>query len=226
MVRWELEGKPPFVSEVLSHPSIHLVIEQEQAAITGVQEKGKFRRTLEGNGHVFSVKFRPGGFYPFFKKPVSQLNNSQIPAADFFGKDFPALQKKVMQADTAEKIQLLEDLLLGMKPEPYEAQAQVLRLTEMIMTDRDITRVEQVADAGAMSVRKLQRLFSQYVGPSPKWVIRRYRLHEALETLKAGEVDSLAALAHNLGYADQAHFIRDFKSLVGKTPAEYLKFKI
>ena len=56
---------------------------------------------------------------------------------------------------------------------------------------------------------------------SPKWVIRRYRLHEALERVNAGHRVDWAALAAELGYFDQAHFIRDFKALVGRTPAEY-----
>ena len=32
-----------------------------------------------------------------------------------------------------------------------------------------------------------------------------------------------AALALDLGYADQAHLIRDFKKIVGRTPVEYAK---
>jgi AraC-like DNA-binding protein len=74
-----------------------------------------------------------------------------------------------------------------------------------------------------MGKRTLQRLFSQYVGVSPKWVIKRYRLHEAADQLGAGEVVDWAKLAVDLGYFDQAHFIKDFKTIVGQTPAEYAK---
>ena len=68
--------------------------------------------------------------------------------------------------------------------------------------------------------RSLQRLFNEYVGASPKWVIRRCRLHEALERLHAGVVD-VAGLAAELGYFDQAHLIQDFKTIVGVTPGQY-----
>ena len=71
-----------------------------------------------------------------------------------------------------------------------------------------------------MSPRTMQRLFRRYVGVSPKWVLQRYRLHEAAERIAAGEQD-LARLGLDLGYFDQAHFIKDFKSLVGRSPAEY-----
>jgi len=69
--------------------------------------------------------------------------------------------------------------------------------------------------------RTLQRLFAEYAGVSPKWVINRYRLHAAIERAASGEVVDWTSVALDLGYFDQAHFIRDFEKLVGKTPAQY-----
>jgi AraC-like DNA-binding protein len=74
-----------------------------------------------------------------------------------------------------------------------------------------------------MSVRGVQRLFSQYVGVSPKWVIRRYRLHELLERIHSGQALDWAQLALDLGYFDQAHLINDFKTITGYTPTEYTR---
>jgi transcriptional regulator GlxA family with amidase domain len=72
-----------------------------------------------------------------------------------------------------------------------------------------------------MEERSLQRLFSNYVGVSPKWVIQRFRLQEANWHLsQQGRVD-LAALSLQLGFSDQAHFTRNFTALVGKSPLEY-----
>ena len=72
-------------------------------------------------------------------------------------------------------------------------------------------------------MRALQRLFREYVGVSPKWVINRYRLHEALEQIAAGGAIDWSALALDLGYFDQAHFIRDFRRLVGVSPGAYAR---
>ena len=69
----------------------------------------------------------------------------------------------------------------------------------------------------------MQRLFQQYVGIGPKWVISRYRLHEAVEQLAADRSVDWTRLALDLGYFDQAHFIRDFKRLVGRTPADFVR---
>jgi AraC-like DNA-binding protein len=51
-------------------------------------------------------------------------------------------------------------------------------------------------------------------------VLRRLRLQEAAERMADGAGD-WAALAVDLGYFDQAHFINDFRRVVGRSPAEY-----
>ena len=55
---------------------------------------------------------------------------------------------------------------------------------------------------------------------TPKWVLQRIRLHEAAERMADGEGD-WASLALDLGYFDQAHFIKAFKAVVGRSPADY-----
>jgi len=80
------------------------------------------------------------------------------------------------------------------------------------------SRVTDVAAHHEMSTRALQRLFRRYVGAGPKWVLQRYRLHSAAERIAAGDRGGWAEIAAGLGYADQAHFVRDFRMLVGVTP--------
>ena len=69
--------------------------------------------------------------------------------------------------------------------------------------------------------RSIQRIFNEYVGVSPKWTIRRYRLHEVIEKVNSGGRPAWAELALELGYFDQAHFINDFRSIVGYSPTQY-----
>jgi AraC-like DNA-binding protein len=54
-------------------------------------------------------------------------------------------------------------------------------------------------------------------------VLARYRLQDAVASIDAGEVEDLAGLAASLGWFDQAHFSRDFRSVVGTTPSRYLQ---
>jgi len=104
--------------------------------------------------------------------------------------------------------------------------AMLNQLVERAATDPQLTRVQDLAQLAGVSPRQLQRLFAQYVGVSPKWVIARYRLHEALALLQRGEAQPDAELALRLGYFDQAHFVRDFQRMVGQPPAAYVRSQV
>ena len=92
-----------------------------------------------------------------------------------------------------------------------------------VARDRGILSVDDLVARYRMNKRTLQRLFAKYVGVSPKWVIQRYRLHEAAERLAAEPSVAQSSLAADLGYSDQAHFVRDFKAVVGTSPAAYAR---
>lgn len=85
-----------------------------------------------------------------------------------------------------------------------------------------LTRVDDLAHRHHVGVRRVQRLFAEYVGASPKWVIRRYRMQEAAANAAVGPV-SWTRLAADLRYSDQAHFCRDFIANVGVAPSSYAR---
>jgi AraC-like DNA-binding protein len=114
-----------------------------------------------------------------------------------------------------------ESLLFSGLPERDPVAEQVADLVALITSDSSLRRVDELSVVSGLSVRALQRLFSDYVGVSPKWVMRRARLHEAALRADGGEPVDWAALASDLGYADQAHLTRDFTATIGVPPARY-----
>lgn len=223
IVTWDLRGQEPYLSETLPHPCVHLTIEQDQSRIVGVM-KGRFSILLTNRGQVFGMKFRPGAFYSFVKTPVSTFTDHETPLCEVFGEEGSTLEKALLSQEHEEAmVTLAEHFLRARLPEPDENVEIIRQIVEQIIATREITRVDDVVSQLHINKRTLQRLFSQYVGVSPKWVIQRYRLHEAAERLASGEAIDWAKLALDLGYFDQAHFIKDFKIIVGKAPAEYAR---
>ena len=120
-------------------------------------------------------------------------------------------------------VALVEGFLADRLPaEPDPQAVQIAAVVREMTEDHGLVRVEQVAERFELSVRTLQRLFAEYVGVSPKWVLRRSRLHEAAQRADSGSVD-WAALAADLGYADQAHLTRDFTAVVCVPPTRYVR---
>nr|WP_232233887.1 AraC family transcriptional regulator [Micromonospora chokoriensis] len=154
----------------------------------------------------------------------------RVLAAAGLGADRPPLpagrlaapQEVVCAGTDDERCGALDALLTGWSPEPDPMAGEAVRLAEAIRTDRTVLRVDDFAARHDLPVRRLQRLFMEYVGVGPKWVIRRYRLQEAVEQAAGGPL-SWADLAADLGYSDQAHLVRDFTAVAGVSPAAYAR---
>ena len=223
-VAWDLRGRAPVTRETLPHPSVHLVIEEGRSGLAG-PSTARFSRTLEGRGRALGIKFAPGGFRPFWRGPVSQLADRVLGLDEAFGQAGLDLEAAVLARgdDEDAAVAEAEAFLLRRRPEPGAEGLLARRIVARILEDRRLMRAESVAEDAGLSLRALQRLFSDHVGASPKWVIRRYRLHEAMARLESGDALDLAALALDLGYFDQAHFNRDFKAVLGRPPGDYAR---
>jgi AraC-like DNA-binding protein len=112
-------------------------------------------------------------------------------------------------------------LLLGRRVTADPLAERVAGIVERITADPGLRRVAALTEVAGMPERRLQRLFGEYVGVSPKWVMRRARLHEAALRAETGAAVDWPALALDLGYADQAHLVRDFTATIGVSPARY-----
>ena len=221
IVAWDLAGQPPHVQRTLPYPCVNMVFDRGRTAIFGVA-RGAFDYRLENRGRVLGVRFRPAGFRGLLKAPLIGITDQTLSLAPIYGLEGSAAEISVLAApDDAGMVAAAEAILRRRIPEPDANVVLVDRIIARIDADREITRIDRLADAVDLSPRALQRLFSDYVGVSPKWIIRRLRLHEAAFRLASAEAFDLAGFAQELGYFDQAHFTRDFTNLVGRAPAQY-----
>jgi AraC-like DNA-binding protein len=221
VVRWDLRGREPYLQETLPHPCVNLVIGPGGSRIFGVGTE-RFGYLLEGRGQVVGTKFRPGAFYPFVRVEMVELTDGSLGLGEAFGPGGDELERAVLASgDDREQVELVEAFLRARLPPRDENVATVARVVALLLEDPSVQRVEDLGARLGISARTLQRLFRRYVGVSPKWVLQRYRLHEAAERIADGRCSDWAALALELGYFDQAHFIKDFKALVGRSPTEY-----
>jgi AraC-like DNA-binding protein len=155
---------------------------------------------------------------------VSALTRRNTPIADVFGSPGVAYVHQIRSLhEMAEMTEVAADFLRGRQVAADETVVQLNAIVAEIVADRSITRVADLVTRYGIGERRLQRMFGEYVGIGPKWVIQRYRLIEAAERLGDGDVFDSARLAQELGYFDQAHFIRDFRRIVGRPPADYAR---
>ena len=222
-VAWDLRGEAPFTTQTLPHPVVHVVFEARRTEVLGVAT-GAFTRKLVGVGHTIGIKFRPAMFQPWLRAAASTLTDDKLPLSQLLGISARELTRAARAASRLrDAIPALERILLARMPGASVEHHATRDLVERMASDPELTRVEHVAALAGVDVRTLQRRFARLVGVSPKWVIQRYRLHEAAAKLTAAQPPTLAAIAASLGYFDQAHFARDFKAVVGAAPSAYLR---
>jgi len=220
-VEWRLPEGQVFEASTLPHPVAHRTVEAGRSEVRGVT-RGRFVQRLVGAGRVVAVKFRPAGLCAFWPGSLHTLTDRSVPASRLLGVTLARRVGPVDALDAEQAAARLAAALEAAEPRSDAAADEARAIAEHIAHDRELTRVEAVARRSGLSVLALQRLFRAKVGVSPKWVLQRYRLHEALEQVAATPpAASLAPLAHALGFTDQAHFCRAFKQLIGESPTAY-----
>ncbi|MEA2128520.1 MAG: hypothetical protein QOJ85_1411, partial [Solirubrobacteraceae bacterium] len=206
----------------LPHPCVNLVTEHDLVALHGMPLSRGSKR-LKGTATATGTKLRPGALTALTGRPARAFVDVSAPLAVVFGERGLALERRLAETagDPASHNGAVERFLRDRRPEP-DPRFELLRevVADMLAADRALT-VADFARRHALSQRTLQRLFRDYVGVPPKWVLKRYRMHEAAERIAAGEAPDGAALALDLGYFDQSHFIRDFTAQIGVSPSAY-----
>ena len=221
VVEWDLRGRPAHTQRTLPYPCVHVVFDRARTGIWGLTT-GPFDYELKDAGKVCGLRIRPGAFRAFLGRPLHTITDKVLPLSAVFPWDEAAAQDAVLDTpDDMAMVDAANALLRTVLPAPDPQVDKIAGILRAVEGTPGLTHVEALADVAGMGVRSLQALFSEYVGVSPKWVIRRFRLHEAADQLATGADVDLATLAQGLGYFDQAHFTSDFRRLVGKSPGRY-----
>jgi AraC-like DNA-binding protein len=182
---------------------------------------------LGGPATLFGVRFHPGAALPIFDTPLSELTDRRLSltslwgvAADEFSQ---ALAESAGPSGTRRAERILAARLGSASWSAQGDEALAERAVALFRRARGGIGVRQAAAALGVGERRLQRAFDRSVGLSPKGLARVLRFRKAVRELGAAGTGpvSWAGLAALAGYADQAHFIREFRALAGVTPAAY-----
>jgi AraC-like DNA-binding protein len=221
--RWDLRGQSPHDTGVLSDPTVHLVIERGRSRLVGTHRL-RFSRRLEGQGRILGTKLWPAAIRGFVDVPVSQWTDRIVPLREVVDVDIAKLERAVLAIDDdGTAFELLGQTWRRFARPLDEAAILARKIVEHVASTEGVIRVEQLVATFGIDERALQRLFVRNIGVTPKWVIRRVRLQEAAAWLERSPAPALAELAARLGYADQAHFARDFTAVVGVSPRAFAK---
>jgi AraC-like DNA-binding protein len=173
---------------------------------------------------IIGVHFWPGGAFPFFKLPVSELADRHVELDALWGESASELRERLCAARTsARRFRLLENALtsrLYSRTENHYAVRFALKAFASAESEQTIARVTQKI---GLSQRRLIQVFKEEVGMSPKLFCRVRRFQNVLASVREEAAPDWARVAVDFGYFDQSHFINDFRFFCGLTPTEYVR---
>ena len=224
---WDLAPGRASIQRVLQYPVCLITVAADHASLVG-PTSGLATKRLTGRGWTVGAMLQPAAGRQLLGADVSTLVDGQIALQDSTLTEVPRLVADIRASMTnpddpaarESAVAVMETALRRLTPVDPEGLA-VNTIVRTIENDPTIQRVSQIYERFGMNERALQRLAARRIGLTPKWLIRRRRLHEASWQL-LGDA-ALADLAASLGYSDQAHFQRDFRSATGITPATYAR---
>lgn len=173
-----------------------------------------------GTGDLIGVRLRLGGLAAFVRPPLYTLTEQVIDAGDLLP-GAAALEARLydQRARPAHQAALLDDFFLR-HLHVTEAHRLTLALAGRLATPDDHS-VQEIGRAAGLSVRTVNRMFRHTFGFSAQMTALIARFDRARARMDTRPAVSLAQIALEAGYYDQAHFTHDFKRMTGCTPARY-----
>ncbi len=193
------------------------------AMVMGQRTKSFYIEPL-GDVDSFAISFYPYGFANFANIPLKDLADSEIPLVEVLGEaEGEILEQKMIQAgNTTERLSIIETFLLERLKDSSTIENIVKTTVDTLVATNGNSAINTILKNDLSKRRQLERHFRKQVGISPKQLGKVIRLQTALKMLLLDNNENLTNIAYENDYFDQAHFIKDFKSLIGVTPKEFL----
>ena len=213
--QWDLDEGVVSRQLVLAYPAANLVVEPRGVTLWGATTRAA-ERELRGSGWAVGAVLRPAALARLHGAP-SELVDSHVELVE------PGLRQAVHAAmpDLDAAAGVIAAWLAQRVGAPTPEARLANDMSDLLIQDASILRLDDAAERLRVSVRTLQRLAHRTVGMSPAAMIRRRRLQEAAQRVRDDPEVPLAEIAAELGYADQAHLANDFRTVLGFTASDY-----
>jgi len=194
-----------------------------RAYLVGIMREPVLWR-MGSKGILFSARLKPEGIYTLFGLRPYECFNGFLDLESILNPASRDIINRMQETSgSQERIRLMDTFLINQlavhrKKDLYLEEAlRQLRQAPVSLS------IDSVSRHLAICKRQFERRFKQTFGLSPKTYQRIMRFNKTYEYLEKNPVTRWTELSYTFGYADQAHFIREFKHFYGETPALAMK---
>jgi len=187
--------------------------------VTGLQDSYRLFKNSANIGTVL-IYFKETGAAAFFSQPVNELFSQSLSLDHFFSRSLlEQISEQLAEAETdLKRIQITELFLISQLKDVTD-DILVSAAVSFIRQSKGIIRIKDLAAKLNISQSPLEKRFRRIVGASPKKFASIVRLQSLIQNFPADM--SMTQIGYEIGYYDQAHFIKDFKTFTGETPEKF-----
>ncbi len=199
---------------------------QPNATYTKVWISGMHQHHINISTHqqseMFVIQFKPIGAHPFLHIPIEELNEKIIPAEIVFGESVLTLRHQILNEITPEdKFKLAEHWLAQQFDNSKVPPSHFYEVFEKLEKE-PVSNYDKIIQDYPNTQKHLINQFKKYAGLKPKYFQRILRFNEILAQIHEKKSIEWAQIAYQCGYADQSHFIKEFKHFSGFNPQEFI----
>jgi AraC-like DNA-binding protein len=206
-------GNPPVVERLNRRA--------EEATRTSIVGPGTYRRhwiRLRSPVDSFGIFFQPLGVRQLFGIPGRLLVDQEYAGFDVIGRSILQLWERMAENQCFHaRMRMVEDHLMGTAAKASNCTV-VMSSARSIFRELGAIRVRTLADQTSLCVRQYERRFLDEIGIAPKLFARITRYQMALDAKMTTPARPWLHIAHDFGYHDQMHMIKDFQKLGGDSP--------
>lgn len=176
---------------------------------------------LDNEFNYIGVRFLPTMFPQLFKVNAKSLSNKSEPLNKIAPATANFITNNFNGATSTNKIQSLFDtyFLQLVANTCFNDDHRLYEAIQIILDKSGVIHIENDLNTG-ISSRQLRRLFEYYIGDTAKVFSKVVRFQNILNAKPTMQSLRQNKLFFDVGYYDQAHFIKEFKNFYGVTPSQ------
>lgn len=191
--------------------------------IRGPRTRILYSIRLRGEFISFTIKFKATGLYKLLGKPMDMFVDKAINADIIEHIPLNNITERLLHApDISYCIHIVEPYLLFLSEKSREVPPVIEKAAHLLEQYRQLYSIGQLADESYLSLRQLERNFIRYIGISPKTYYRMHRFLQLLQAKHNAPEQKWGSLAHEFGYYDQMHLVKEFKDFLKTTPSSFI----
>lgn len=191
----------------------------QEMAVVGPQTYCRAHVHLSGQIYVFNILFQPTGLNRLVGINMTSLVNQDPAASDVLGKAAAVLRDAVRTAPEFQLRVAAVERWVGMMLDKRGPDLTIGLASRRMIALRGGARIEDLVAKSGLSTSQFRRRFATQVGMTPKLFARTIRFDRALVARRNAPNRPWTDIIHELGYFDQAHFIRECHAFAGLPPS-------